>query len=180
MTSEPGRAGRRNPRLFVALPLPDHIRAGLLKLNAAFPELKFSGDLHLTLTFIGDVPEPERRADALRRVRERAFELGVTGLGFFPRGILWAGLKPNPELTALKRAVDIALATTGYIPEKREYRPHITLCRTKRPPTREALVRAENIKMSLTWKTREFRLFESILAPAGAIHKAIETYPLAD
>jgi 2'-5' RNA ligase len=133
------------PRLFVAVDLPDRVRDRLLAVRpTALPGVQLTRreDLHLTLHFIGEIggePLGAVRA-ALAGVRVAAFSIGLRGVGRFPPEgppqVLWAGLRPNPPLSALREAVGTALAAAvGFRPEDRPYKPHVTLARlTAAPP----------------------------------------------
>lgn len=166
-------------RLFAALPLPREVKIALAALNRDFPDLKFDGDPHLTLSFIGDSLDLGASVQALSAIREESFSLKISGLGLFSQGILWAAPTPSPELFALKRAVDIVLERVGYEPESRAYKPHITLCRLRKRPSREIKERARREVPEIAWKVDAFCLCESQLTPRGAIRRIIETYPLA-
>ena len=166
------------PRLFVALPLPSVVKTALGALNRNFPDLKFSGNPHLTLTFIGDSLEPADCLEVLRGINREAFSLKLSNLGLFHQGILWAAPSPSPELFALKRAVDLVLGEVGLPPETREYKPHITLCRLRTRPSREISERARGEIPEIAWNVDAFCLYESEITPRGALHKVIETYPL--
>ena len=92
-------------RLFVALEIPSEVRenlAELLKsLRAVSPQIRFvrTENLHVTLKFIGEVPEATLATvrGALAGVRsEQIVTLDFRGLGFFPNErharVFWAGI----------------------------------------------------------------------------------------
>lgn len=133
------------PRLFVALPLPDEQQRLLtetikdLQARCRFRTWVHPADLHVTLTFIGSTA-PEMRPNieaALERVAARslAFPLKLGPLGTYgqtkaPR-VLWIGLQGDgvKALRSLQADVAAELALLGYPPEERPYSPHITLAR---------------------------------------------------
>jgi len=91
---------------------------------------------HLTLQFLGEVPE--EAAEALRdRLQENrfetpAFQLVLTGLGRFQKAggdVLWLGVDPSPPLQALQSEVTRLTSTVGFVPEPRPFSPHLTLAR---------------------------------------------------
>src|SRR3981189_1721048 len=109
-------------RLFVALEIPSEVRenlAALLKtLRAVSPQTRCvrPENLHVTLKFIGEVPETQLASirTALAQVRsDRAVTLDFGGLGFFPNErhprVFWAGIEASPNLKTL--AADIEKAT---------------------------------------------------------------------
>jgi RNA 2',3'-cyclic 3'-phosphodiesterase len=126
------------PRLFTAIEVPDEIRADLARLKQPLPGAKWvdAADLHLTLRFAGDVDTRTARefAAELERVDVDAFELTLSGLGAFggddPHAI-WAGVSPCPALDVLARAHERAARNAGLPPEKRAFKPHVTLARLR-------------------------------------------------
>jgi len=109
------------------------------------------GNLHLTLKFLGSVPEAniEPVAGALREasVGMSPFEARIRGLGAFPSAgrprVLWAGVADGAaQMTELARRVDTALVALGFAREERPFSPHITLGRVRRPARDPALTDA--------------------------------------
>jgi len=95
--------------------------------------------MHITLSFLGDTHE-EKIPD-LKKVIENVvndfpiLKLEFKGCGIFknlrdPR-VIWFGLEENEILRHLKVSLDQAIEPYGFIPEKREFRPHLTLARIK-------------------------------------------------
>lgn len=133
-------------RLFVAIGL-DSVTRTRLALLGGVPGARWSesSDLHLTLRFIGQVPENMLHDidAALATVIAEPFDLEIAGVGQFSHGsrphTLWAGIAPNPTLEALHDRVERALTRAGLAPEERRYTPHITLARLSgAPPARVA------------------------------------------
>ena len=130
------------PRLFVAIDLPDATKDQLLSLREHdLPPGRWSRReaLHLTLHFIGDVPEAVARAyqRVLGQVEVPAFDLRIRGVGQFPINdrprVIWAGAQNTPDLRALHEAVGAALELEGFRRERRRFHPHITLMRFRKP-----------------------------------------------
>ena len=180
------------PRLFVAIDLPEHTKDQLLELQQDdLPPARWSKReaLHLTLHFIGNVPEKVASAyqTILEQVDVPSFELTIGGVGQFPieerPRIIWAGVDNRPELRALHEAVGSALEEEGYNREERRYHPHITLMRFRKPLRRG---------LASTWirehmdfhiepvKISEFILYESELTPSGAIYTKRQIYSLTE
>ncbi len=145
-----------------------------------------AAQVHLTLRFLGevDVEQAARITAALDTVRAVDFTLCVAGVGRF-RGqqgsVLWAGMAPVPELDALYAATTVALQSAGIAPERRQFRPHLTLARC-RPAVPDALLREwieTHREMAVpSWRARRFVLFESRLDRHGATHAATVAWPL--
>lgn len=124
------------PRLFTAIEIPDDTREELYRLHQPLPGARWIDprDYHLTLRFAGDIDNLMARefADNLASIDVDAFELTISGLGAFggndPRSV-WAGVAPCPALDAFARAHEKAARNAGLPPDKREFKPHITLAR---------------------------------------------------
>ncbi len=176
-------------RLFVALPLPEPLRAHLAELERGLPGARWVApeNLHLTLRFIGKV-EGHQAGDldaALAQVKATRFPVTLVGVDRFGAGrklrALWVGVAPNPELDRLYRKVEQAVQAAGLAPNGRKFKPHVTLARFKGDPghrlhdylARHALFRAE------TFEARDFVLYSSFLSQSGAIHSPEAVYPLS-
>lgn len=135
-------------RTFIAVELSPQVasRAGDLidKLRVAAAEVNWvaTQQLHLTLKFLGDVPDTET-PDICRVVQQVAaqfepFEVTFRGLGAFPNmrepRTLWIGAEDGAdELKALQAALDEALKQDlGFAREQRAFQPHLTIGRVKR------------------------------------------------
>ena len=185
-------------RLFVAVDIPDAVRDGFTRLTdelrkacpAARP-IKWARleDAHVTLKFIGEVPDGQSKdiAEALRQAKTVApFELVFAGLGFFPEErrprVLWAGIEGGSALAGLAVAVEDALAPLGISREARPFRPHVTLARLEPSPEIAALraaVAARGTPEFGRTTVREFSLFRSVPKKAGAEYTRLGTYPLS-
>ncbi len=180
---------RKTQRLFVALELPENVLARLDALKPELPELPWAPrkNIHLTLRFIGNVPEEELFGikAALRNVRVDRFLLRVRGLGIFTQSrqtVLWAGLELSPDLLVLKRRVDAALeGGPALAPVPGRFSPHITLSRIRknRPATLRRFVDGYAGTGLGEFHVTSFSLFRSELTPGGAIHSLEEAYTLS-
>lgn len=171
------------PRLFVAVDFPQYVvdlLAGLphtLDGRWSTPE-----QMHLTVRFIGDVPQHRiSTIDAyLQKVRTNEFHLRLKGLDHFNERTLWAAVDAPAELNILHARVEAALVTSGLSPDNRAYTPHVTLARFNRPPAQSM---AQYINQYRTFETewfpvQEFILYESDLQPDGARYIPLHRYPL--
>lgn len=174
-------------RLFVAIRPPAAIRARLLDLMEGVRGARWSDEdqLHLTLRFIGEV-DRHRAADiaaALGAIHHPGFTLALAGLGSFDRAgrqvHLWAGVAPHAPLRALHGKIDQALLRAGVEPDRRAYRPHITLARLNRASGPiDGLLAAAGGVTSAPFRCDAFNLYESALTPTGAIYTLVERYRL--
>lgn len=185
MSNDEARTSGGETRLFVAVALPDKLRAKLHELGRTMKdEMRFQkwthpDDIHITLKFLGETSGSRIGAieDALRRISasggSRSFELSAAGLGVFgPPSrptILWAGLQGDLKpLHELQHRIEEALAPLGYEREDRPYRPHLTLARRYNGSSgfqRRSLETAMKLlpEEGFRWTVQSFTLYRSHL-----------------
>ena len=121
-------------RLFVAIMLSDELRKTVTQ---SLHEMKKAGikgnyaptgNLHLTLAFIGEMKEPEKVVAALQTPKFKPFRLTLDNMGCFG-DILWVGVKGNQGLTGAVRGVRDALENAQIRYDTQKFVPHITLIR---------------------------------------------------
>ncbi len=124
-------------RLFIAINLSEKMKAALIEAQNDMYDGGVRGsftaedNLHLTLAFIGEMPDAEPVTEALSGVTFTPFELSLEGLGCFG-DLWWAGMRPSPPLTALARRIRHALAAQNIPFDRKRFSPHITLLRRAR------------------------------------------------
>lgn len=133
------------PRLFVGLPLSNSVLQKLSEIPVVqVPSLRAlpTDSLHITLHFLGASPL-HSVITALQSVQMSPFALSVAGIGAFPSvsnaNVVWAGVRPSVELSALKTAVDTALVKAALANPSsinQTFSPHITIARSKTPRKR--------------------------------------------
>lgn len=190
----------RNRRLFVALEPSEAVRR---RIAAAAAELRRSAgraaddvrwvpaeNVHLTLQFLGAVPEP-RVPDVEAAVRDaaaasRPLALEVRGAGGFPNArrprVVWLGLEGDvAALGALAEDLGRRLAPLGFPPEARAFSPHLTVGRARdgrgAPGLGGALAHAAEAE-GVAWRASELVLVESHLSPKGPRYEAVLRAPL--
>lgn len=176
-------------RLFVALDLPDRVLRALDDLRRDLDSLDgvrlvSPETLHLTLVFVGDA-EPEPVAQALSSVRVPSFDLALEGAGVFRRrrgaSPVWVGVPAVPGLVHLQGAAARALDHLVERPDRRPYRPHVTIARAGEQTDHGRLRRLLAGHRQLTSPTFEvngFALYASELRPSGAVHRAVQRFDL--
>ena len=182
-------------RLFVALEIPSTVRenlAELLKsLRSMSPQTRWvrPENLHVTLNFLGEVPEtklaPIRSALAGAR-SDQPVTLDFRGLGFFPNEkhprVFWAGIETSPNLKTLAADIDEATERLGIPREKRPFSPHLTLARFEPPGLPEKVrgaIQGNSARDFGSLRTNQFQLIESKLKSSGAEYTTVETFPFA-
>lgn len=133
-------------RVFFGLDLPAAQRSALAvqQFLLPLPRVTDPVDFHLTLAFLGEVPEPQVQAahEAAEALGGAAFDLTIAGLGTFggerPR-VAWAGVMPSEPLMRLQSRLIQALRLSGLEPEARRFIPHVTLGRFPPPPPEQAM-----------------------------------------
>ena len=140
-------------RLFVAATPPavavEHLRLAI----PARARLTAVEGWHLTLVFLGEVPDDEPVRAALDRVPLPAepIELRLSGSGHFGAAV-WAGVEGDLlELAELQEAVHKAVAVS----DDRAFRPHLTVARDRQ--VLSALAHYEGPP----WTVSGFTLFRS-------------------
>jgi 2'-5' RNA ligase len=177
-------------RLFVAIELPASAKELLLDLeDPALPNVRWStyDQFHLTLRFIGDVHAGvvSEIHDALQNVHAAPFELDLQGLDCFGNKrsarIIWAGVCESEPLRALQRKIEHTITSIGLEPERRKYRPHITVARCSRLPMAEVAGYIEPRAgfASPVFPVDHFTLFSSHQSGQGTSYRAEAHYPLS-
>ncbi|BCY05251.1 RNA 2',3'-cyclic phosphodiesterase [Actinoplanes sp. L3-i22] len=136
-------------------------REDLLRHLPAGARFARPGKWHVTLAFLGDVPDGTREvADALATVPPAApFPLRLTGGGRFGE-VTWAGLSGDrAALTALRESIRTVLDDAGFPIDARPFRPHLTVSYRAEPALLPALAGYRGPE----WSVTAFALVESLL-----------------
>jgi 2'-5' RNA ligase len=171
-------------RLFVACDLPAAAAAATARWQAVelapHEELRLVPTLHVTLCFLGAVPE--RRVDdvaaALGELRLAALPTALGEPLFLPRHgarrVIAIHLDdPAGALAATQRSVSDALYHLGvYTPEKRPWLAHLTVARFRRPGQPFSL---QNVNIA-PFGLPSVILYASVLERGGAVHTPLATF----
>ncbi len=177
-------------RAFVAVELPasalaalaefqDGLKCGIRNVSWTRPEA-----MHLTLCFLGNI-----RADRLVELFAaiggafqgvRSFSLQLGRPGSFGGRVIWAGLEtPPPELGSMATALRAACAPYSAHDEKREFNPHITLGRLRKPWSGCArAIAAKRFVPPPAWRVEKAALLRSELMPGGSRYTVLAEFPL--
>lgn len=175
-------------RLFVAIDLPESTARVLDELNPNLSGVRWTTreQLHLTLSFFGQVPQPNEEIlrERLAAIEFHSFFLPIIGTGTFPpKGppkIVWTGIgSGHPHLFQIHKRVQEAALGAGLEPELRSWHPHITLARCRdisRQTLQPFLRKTADFDAGLI-KVEEFHLYSSKLLPSGSVHTRELTIP---
>jgi RNA 2',3'-cyclic 3'-phosphodiesterase len=172
-------------RLFTAFDLSGEIREGIGRIAPVLRQSRArltpvdSEGAHITLAFIGEVPENRVGPiqDALTIVRSAPFSVTVAGVsGNNPRHprVVWASVKDNGESAAVYGQVADALVPLGIPKEDRPYTPHVTIARVKEfDPSLLPQIAQVSQTVFGTCQITGFTLKKSTLGPGGAHYEDI-------
>jgi 2'-5' RNA ligase len=185
-------------RLFLAIHLAEDVRENIAamqeRLKASCADVRWVApeNFHLTVTFLGDLPDAllseieetcgEIAADAT------AFRFRVCGGSYFPRRgptlkTIWVGLTEGiEEWKGLVRRAEGPLTTFG-IPQESGLVPHVTLGRVKSESgmqeLRDALAREAQTDCG-GQGANELTLVQSLLDPRGAVYRDVHRWKLTN
>ena len=178
-------------RLFTAIDLPREVIVALARLMdqlrpTAHIHWSPASNLHITTKFIGEWPKErlDQLTAALSALPAREpIPIEVRGLGFFPNPhsprVFWAAVHAGPELAALAKDTDRALASLGIQPEQRPFAPHLTLARIKEPVPMQGLRQAIAALPAAdfgAFTADRFHLYLSQLNPGGSVYTKLSDF----
>ncbi len=177
--------------MFVAVELPAEIKNQIANAQAELRRIPAQvswvkpGNIHVTLKFLGEVPE--NKIEEVFSATEagcsgtKKFRMGLKDLGGFPNlqrpRVIWVGTSAGEkEITELQEKVEEELEKSGFPKEERKFTPHFTIGRIKIPKGIEALSQAVE---QIEFVTEEFGVNEVVvmrsqLNPAGAIYTPLK------
>jgi 2'-5' RNA ligase len=187
-------------RCFIAIELPEEIKAGLFQLQAQLksgnqPWVKWVDpySTHLTLKFLGSVAVDRigEITGAIEGAVQGAspFPLEVKGLGVFPNlrrvQVAWVGISGEADkLVQLQQRIESNLARLGFAPELRPFTPHLTLARLRdraSPDERQRfgqLIADTKFEAAYSFQVDAISLMRSQLTREGAIYSQISSVEL--
>ena len=135
-------------------------------------------NLHVTLAFLGSVSE--RRLGDLAEIATGAasgagsIEVLFDHLEYWRAAHLLCALPAEPPvpIAALARGLQDALVASGFAPDLKPFRPHVTVVRKVSRPGRSEQIHP------VVWSFTELALVESRTLTSGALYSVVESYPL--
>jgi 2'-5' RNA ligase len=183
-------------RVFIALPISDEVKT---RLATAVQRHTANGidvawckrdQFHLTLAFLGEISPAilPHLETAAKRVCATVspFVCRAYGFGYFGSkrnpAALWAGVDLSDDLAALQERLWLELTRLGYKNREKDYRPHITLGRSREAPKNRELIEAmaadEDAEFG-SWEATRITFFESLQTPKGPVYRTLLQIPLA-
>lgn len=176
----------------LAEPLREEVAAFQSELKRSGADIKWveTGNLHLTLKFLGNIPESQISSltEALKQscAGLPAFTLTLAGIGAFPKTtaprVVWIGIAEGKEpLADLARRVEQACSGLGFRPEERPLSAHLTIGRTRSTQGITRLVKKLQVaefRGGTPTRISRVALFQSELGPHGPVYTPLAEIPL--
>ena len=176
-------------RTFVAIELDDELKRPLAvlqdRLRPHCPGLRWVGPakIHLTLKFIGEIGE-DRIVEISTALDElaaqcRPFQIAIEQVGVFgqdgPVKVVWVGVSDDEDgaLPRCHALCERLLEPLGIPPERRPFRPHLTLARNREVRQSETIRRAVEPHAELRIGVQEVEsvtFYQSTLTSRGPVH----------
>ena len=187
-------------RSFIAIELPDELKAGLTRLQDSLKSGGHRGvkwvnpySIHLTLKFLGNIATD--RTDAIVRAMEASvhgispFRLVVKDLGVFPNlrrvQVIWVGVSGEIDrLSQLQQRLESKLTPLGFTAEARHFTPHLTLARLRNQASLDErqnlgqLISNTRFDTAYSIEVETINLMRSQLTREGAIYNRISSVEL--
>ncbi len=177
-------------RCFIAVDVEDpKVRSALLNaqknLEATGADVKCveNENIHITLRFLGEIPEEmtARVATVVRTISFPSLVLSFEGVGVFPTSsrpsVVWAGIEGDvPALLNVFSELEKGLSSLGFDRERRPFQPHLTICRVKSGRNRSQLidmVKSMEGEHFGQLRVDRIRLKKSVLTRAGPVYSTL-------
>jgi 2'-5' RNA ligase len=184
-------------RVFSAIELPQETRKLVLqhsaRLREQFPQTRASWardtNLHLTLKFLGEVPQSSvadfSKAASRAVAGVQPFSIRLEQTGVFPvhgqPRVLWIGVNDaSGTLAELQGLLEEESAKVGFAREARSFHPHLTLARLRNNDGDQTLAAAHKqaefapVEIAVS----ELVVIRSELSSAGPKYTVISRHPL--
>lgn len=177
-------------RIFIAINLPYNIKNALLANRKRWRHLDVRWtnpeNMHITVEFLGNLDRQEL-SKVLKAVqgavlKTEPFDLYLDKIVLGPNQIqanmFWATVSLNGSIMKLKNLVQNNLELCGFMGEKREFKPHITLARAKgnQLKGKQTNIPLGNMKI----RVESVEVMESQLHLGGTRYKVVESFKLEE
>lgn len=143
-------------------------------------------NIHMTIKFIGDVDRKtaDRIIFSLSKLKQhKKLNLSISGLGTFKRNgnirVVYAEVERSGDLENLFNKIEDRLYIEGIEKEKRSFRPHFTLGRTKKNfkyPKIDEFIEKNRLYKIADFSIDTFTLFKSDLFRSGPVYTIMEKF----
>ena len=184
-------------RTFLAIHIPTTVDySGLVdRLKKNLTHEKFINycrpeNIHLTLKFLGSTPVDDipNIIETVQKVAKRHQPItmdfdrtGLFGSNRVPR-VMWLGMNDQPQaLFDLENDLLDAFDDLGYMRDRQNFVPHLTVCRIKSLVDKQFFMQIYNSiepKTYLHADVKELVYYQSILQPTGPIYKPLAKIPM--
>ena len=173
-------------RSFIAVDVEERLLEGFRRLqeqiasSGADLRLVRLENLHLTLRFLGEIPQPKIEAviGGLEKLEFKSFTARFEGVGAFPSlkrpRVVWVGVSQGAEkLKELAERVEKIVAKAGIPRDPKGFTPHLTLARVKSkrslPSLSKVLQELSRVEVGVM-EVSAVRLKRSLLTPKGPVY----------
>lgn len=189
-------------RSFVAVETPSTIQEVLIQRTSEirnhYPSSIIrwvkSGNIHITLVFLGDLLEEDlgtlARSIGFEASQFKPFVISFSKMGVFPNSrnprVLWAGLKVPDPFIEFQCKIQSLSSNFGIHKEDKPFFPHVTLGRIGRNKLSynldnlTTMIRSIDISNINPIKVTNVRIFKSDLRPEGPSYTPIHTIPIGN
>ncbi len=185
-------------RLFFAINLPEKTKKEISFFQEEIKKSLERGvkwveeeNLHITMAFLGSVREEKVSSviSLASEIKKAPFEVLLNEITYIPKDrrrakMIWIKGESLP-LVSLREKLEKKLEASSvisYIPDKREFTPHVTLCRMRSFEwQRLSLLRIpllEEFEVDIRFSVPSFELMESKISGRGPVYRTIESFPL--
>jgi 2'-5' RNA ligase len=183
-------------RLFYAVKISDAIRADVEAAVQSFPLRNPpwrwipTGNMHLTLKFLGEVDErilgDLKDVGSAAAAETKPFRVAYGAFGGFPnlsnpRVIFFEAKEGARELAKIAKSLESLVEPLGIERERRPFKAHLTLARIKEPLPRGMAERFDDVPplpATAFQIVDRFMLMRSHLAPSGATYEEVGSFAL--
>ncbi len=176
-------------RVFVSIPVPntsglDPLMRDLKGVRGVKPSP--SKQMHITLKFIGDVPEES--IDAIGGCVSESIagisggRITLRGVGAFPNQraprIVWTGVETDLPLTRISDDLGRRLGAEGIPFDPKPFKPHVTVARIEGRPDLSRIMRNYSATEFASFICPAVLVMRSDLSPEGASHTILKVCEL--
>ncbi|EMR75031.1 2''-5'' RNA ligase [Thermoplasmatales archaeon SCGC AB-540-F20] len=146
-------------------------------------------NIHITLKFLGDVPED--KINDIEQIMKYSvkeiepFTIKLSETGVFPNQnyikVIWIGIKDTETIETIARSIDERLSQLGFKKEKRGFSAHLTIGRVKTAKNKQLLLKAIEDYKDFEFSTQDvnsIKLKKSDLTPKGPIYTTLKEVKL--